>query len=133
MWLATLHIPRQEQQEAVEPQLALQALGLRQPPQWGLTVTEVTAREVEQEAATGEEESKEVPQLEEQEMEEPGIPAQGGRVWRAQAAHRTSLSPRGPGWASLPSGAATGPGWAGLEVWRPQGRVCGVGWAGWAG
>lgn len=130
MWLAILHIPRQEEQGAGEPQPVLRALGLQRPLLWGLMVTEVAAREAEQEAAAREVEWKEVPPLEEQETEEPGIPAQGGRVWTAQAAHRTSLSPRGPGWASLPSGAAMGPGWAGLEVWRLEGRVSGGEWEG---
>lgn len=63
MWLATSHIPRQEQQEAVEPQPAPQALGLRRPPWWALTVAEVAVREAEQEEATGEEEWKEALQL----------------------------------------------------------------------
>lgn len=58
MWLATLHIPRQEEQGAEEPQPALQAPGLREPPRWGLTVMEVAAREVEQEAAAAVEEEE---------------------------------------------------------------------------
>lgn len=74
MLLATLHTPRQEQQEVVEAQWALQALGL-QHLQWDLMVMEV-----EQEAAMGEEGSKVVPQLEEQEMEELGIQALDGRA-----------------------------------------------------
>lgn len=49
MLLATLHIPRQEQQQAVEPQQALPALGL-QHLRWELMVMEV-----EQEAAMWEE------------------------------------------------------------------------------
>lgn len=129
MWLATLHIPRQVEQGAEEPQLALQAPGLQQPQLWGLTVVELAAREVEPEAAVQEEEWKQVPQLAEQEMEEPVIPAPGGRVWTAQAAHRTSLAPRAPGWASSPSGAAMGPE-LGLEAWRLEGRVCGGEWVG---
>lgn len=47
--LATLHIPRQEQQEVAEPQRALRALGL-QRLQWELMVMEA-----EQEAAVWEE------------------------------------------------------------------------------
>lgn len=59
MWLATLHIPRPEEQVAEEPQPDLQAPGLRRPPRWGLTVMEEAVREVEQEAAAVEEEEEE--------------------------------------------------------------------------
>ena len=56
MWLATLHIPRLEELVVEEPQPAPQAPGLQQLLWWGLTVMEEAAREVEQEAAAGEEE-----------------------------------------------------------------------------
>lgn len=129
--LATLHIPRREEREAEEPQPALQARGLRQPPPWGSAVMEEAVRGAEQDA-TAEEEWREPPQ-EEQEAEEPCLPVQGGKVWKAQAAHWTSLPPRGPGSVSSPSGAAMELVWVEEEAWRPEGRVSGAGWVEWAG
>ena len=70
------------------------------------------------------------PLREEQETEEPCLPAQGGKVWKAQAAHWTSLPPRGLDLESSPSGAAMELVWVEEEAWRPGGRVSGEEWVG---